>query len=106
MDRKGCEASIEARERAICAAVGPAPAIGTRAFSYPNDCGGRSIGYVLGVDAYTEVDHYNASGELVGVAVHPLTGPCSGVRDVYGMNCELEPSTPIDCSLIDTDAGA
>jgi hypothetical protein len=67
-----------------------------------NSCNGRSISFIIGVDAYGERYHFDGSGQLVGVEVQRSASICS--QDVFGTACELVESSFADCGDV-PDAG-
>jgi hypothetical protein len=102
-----CALTLDQRRERFCSdpsCSAPSP-LSCGVFEFQNSCGGRSIGTILGVDVYSEYDHYDPSGKLIGVEVQRsfVPPPCI-VFDVYGKACEHTQSTRTDCAAF-ADAG-
>lgn len=82
---KACDLSVAERWQAICNKRNCGFECGEAS---KNSCGGYSLSLLRGVDVYWENYHYDADGELIGVAVRPYPYPCQSVRDLYGTQCE------------------
>jgi hypothetical protein len=101
-DHAMCELTFEQRRESYCgnaSCSSPSCAV----FETQSSCGGRVIGTILGVDAFSEYAYYDANGTLVGVEVQRPNPahPCV-IFDAYGQTCERIQSKIVDCSV---DAG-
>lgn len=107
-----CELSPAERRIGICAHVTPAMCGTCIAAEYDNSCGGRTLMYTVGGDAYSERYDYNDRGELVGVYAQGEPYLCDEPPGIQGGTaCDVEDSVALDCKELtahggDADAGA